>query len=392
MFPPGAIGPNQMIYPAPRNPRPITPLRRITRKSQATRMRDTVPTSDDKPIKITLDDLQNVATPEATNVEASSPAPGQRNYGSINTVGEDLAATAQDRGSILLQGWFYLGAAGVIGALVGWGICEPAFVDGRAHRWGNTWLVPMIVAFLCVAFGVAESVVERSLNKALQRAALAFPLGIIFGFILLVVADVIFAIGLSVSAEAGVTSERSPAFWIVRAIAWAAFGVAGGAVYGIVGLSGKKAGYGILGGVIGAALGGVLFDPIAMATHGGAASRAIGFALTGMATGIGVGLVESALKDRWLYVTAGPLAGKQFILYKPRTMIGSDQKCDIYLFKDSNILKEHAIVEIAGSRIMLLAIGDTYVNGQPVRQQVLMSGGVMQIGRYAFRYQERQRN
>jgi hypothetical protein len=170
------------------------------------------------------------------------------------------------------------------------------------------------------------------------------------------------------------------------------FGAAGGVVYGIIGQSSKKTMYGALGGVIGAGLGGVLFDPIALLTKIGGPSRAIGFALVGLALGVGVGLVESALKDRWLYVTAGPLAGKQFILYKPRTKIGSDQKCDIYLFKDSNVLKEHAIVEIAGSRIMLLAIGDTYVNGQPVRQQVLMSGGVVQIGRYAFRYQERQRN
>ena len=169
-------------------------------------------------------------------------------------------------------------------------------------------------------------------------------------------------------------------------------GVAAGATYGIVGMSAKKAYYGILGGVIGAGLGGMLFDPIALATKGGAPSRGVGFALLGLATGVAMGLVESALKDRWLYVTAGPLAGKQFILYKPRTIVGSDQKCDIYLFKDSNIAKEHAIVELAGSRIMLRAIGDTYVNGQPVRQQVLMTGAVVQIGRYAFRYQERQRN
>jgi hypothetical protein len=41
---------------------------------------------------------------------------------------------------------------------------------------------------------------------------------------------------------------------------------------------------------------------------------------------------------------------------------------------------------------MLRAIGETYLNGQPVRQQVLMPGVILQIGRYAFRYQERQRN
>jgi pSer/pThr/pTyr-binding forkhead associated (FHA) protein len=72
--------------------------------------------------------------------------------------------------------------------------------------------------------------------------------------------------------------------------------------------------------------------------------------------------------------------------------VGSDQKCDIYLFKDNNIAKEHAIIELAGSRIMLRAIGETYMNGQPVRQQVLMPGVILQIGRYAFRYQERHRH
>ena len=60
-----------------------------------------------------------------------------------------------------------------------------------------------------------------------------------------------------------------------------------------------------------------LFDPISMATH--TSKRQPGrWICSGrrLATGIGMGLVESALKDRWLYVVSGPLAGKQFILYK----------------------------------------------------------------------------
>jgi hypothetical protein len=217
-------------------------------------------------------------------------------------------------------------------------------------------------------------------------------LGAILGLVISLFAGLVFLITTGIVGGMGVQTARNPGFWIARAVAWMVLGVAAGATYGIIGMSGKKASYGILGGVIGAGLGGLLFDPIALATKGGAASRGVGFSLLGLATGVAIGLVESALKDRWLYVTAGPLAGKQFILYKPRTIVGSDQKCDIYLFKDSNIAKEHAIVDLAGSRIMLRAIGETYVNGQPVRQQVLMSGAVVQIGRYAFRYQERQRN
>jgi hypothetical protein len=355
------------------------------------RARGKVPSNDNEPIKITLEDLQGISIGE-NQEEAPAEAAGERKYGSIKTVGEDPSIATPERGSILLQGWFYLGLAGLLGALAGWGICEPAFVDGAgAHRWGNTWIIPVMVSMLCLAFGIAESVVERSTGKAAQRAALSLPLGIVFGFIVSVIANVVFAVGVSISVQAGATTERNPALWIARSVAWLVFGVAAGAVYGLVGWSPKKAGYGILGGVIGAGLGGLLFDPIALATKGGAASRAIGFGLTGMATGIGIGLIESALKDRWLYVTTGPLAGKQFILYKPLTVIGSDQQSDIYLFKDSSVLPRHAVLEMKGARLHLTAIGQVYVSGVPVQKHVLQSGSPLQIGRYGFRYQEKQR-
>ena len=352
------------------------------------------PENNDKTIKITLDDLANVAAPE---LDALAPAPqggSAKSYGSINEPADPATQVAEEKGSILLQAWFYLGLAGLLGALIGWGVCEPWFVDSPAggHFWADFLMIPAIVALLCLGFGMAESIVERSAKKALIRAAICLPLGAVLGVVFEFIANIIYSIGISICVEMGAQTNHNPALWVARGIAWMVFGAAGGVVYGTAGMSGKKVLYGVLGGVLGAGLGGILFDPIAIATHGGAVSRAVGFALVGMATGIAVGLVESALKDRWLYVTAGPLAGKQFILYKPRTVMGSDQSCDIYLFKDTNILKEHAIVELAGSRIMLRAIGQTYVSGQPVRQQVLMSGAVLQIGRYSFRYQERQRN
>jgi hypothetical protein len=354
------------------------------------------PENKDKSIKITLDDLANVSLPDAGALApVAQGAGGAKVYGSISETSDPQTQIAEEKGNFLLQGWFYLGAAGLLGAVIGWGICEPRFVDSGqqgSSRWGNWLLLPAIVALLCTGFGIAESIVERSPKKALIRGAICLPLGIVLGFVFDFLAEIVYAIGMSICAELGAQTVRNPSFWIARGIAWMVFGLAAGIVYGIAGMSSKKMLYGMLGGAIGAGLGGIVFNPIAMLTHGGAASRAVGFGLLGLATGVAVGLVESALKDRWLYVTAGPLAGKQFILYKPRTIVGSDQKCDIYLFKDNNIAKEHAIIDLAGSRIMLRAIGETYVNGQPVRQQVLMSGAVVQIGRYAFRYQERQRN
>jgi hypothetical protein len=351
-------------------------------------------TSNNKePLRITSDDLANVVVPEEIPIATpGQPAAGTKSYGSITDAAEKAPAVAEERGSFLLQGWFYLGVAGLLGALFAWGVCEPSFVDGGGHRWGNILMLPAIVTFMCVGFGLAESLVERSLQKALLRGVLALPLGIVLGFVFDFAANIIYSIGLTICAEMGVQTNRNPAVWIARGIAWAVFGAAAGTIYGIVGQSWKKAKYGIIGGLIGAGIGGMIFDPIAMATKGGSVSRAVGFALVGVATGVAMGLVESALKDRWLYVTAGPLAGKQFILYKAQTSIGSQQQSDIYLFKDSNILAQHALIGISGSRVMLKAIGPAFVGGSPVQTRLLQDGDLLQIGRYAFRYKERHRS
>lgn len=344
-------------------------------------------------IKITLEDLASVSLPDPV-IPAAAPKTaegGGKVYGSISAAAEGPTMAEETRGSILLQGWFYLGSAGFIGAFIGWAICEDAFVDGPGQHWGNVWMMPLIVTFMCLGFATAESLVERSARKALLRGLIALPLGVVFGFIFDVIANVIYRIGLRFAFEAGVQSYRNPAWWLVRGIAWMVFGVAGGVVYGIVGQSSKKAKYGILGGILGAGLGGMIFDPISFLTNGGAVSRIVGFLLVGMATGIAMGLVESALKDRWLYVTAGPLAGKQFILYKSNTVIGSRQESDIYLFKDQTVLPQHATIEINGSRVQMRASGNVYVSGQPTVARVLQDGDLIQIGRYSFRYKERQR-
>ncbi|HEY2352022.1 MAG TPA: FHA domain-containing protein [Candidatus Acidoferrum sp.] len=353
------------------------------------------PDNRNQPIKITLDDLANIQTaPAAPPVPMAEAGTAQaRVYGKVGDSVETETQTAEEKGSIFLQAWFYLGLAGLLGAFLGWAICEHSFVDGFTvgRHWGNFVLIPAVITLECVGFAVAESIVERSARKALIRGLLALPLGIVLAWAFDAGAEIIFRLGINIIASAGVVSWHNPSFWVVRGLAWVVIGAAGGVVYGIVGQSSKQIAYGALGGALGAMVGGLLFDPIAILTHGGATSRAVGFSLLGMATGIAIGLVESALKDRWLYVTAGPLAGKQFILYKPRTVIGSDQHSDIYLFKDSNIQPQHAVIEIAGARVQIRAMGNVFVAGVPTKLHVLQSGNPLQIGRYAFRYQERQR-
>jgi len=348
--------------------------------------------SDREAIKITLEDLANVAVPESQAAPIRTDGSGVRSYGTVTEAVEQGPILPEEQGSLLLQGWFYLGIAGILGALAAWAIAEPGFIDNsRGRSWGNIVIIPLIIALMSFGFAIAESTVERSMKKAALRGILSLPLGIVLGFVFSFIAEIIYAIGIRICFQAGAQAQNNPAFWIARGIAWMVFGAAGGLVYGIVGQSSKKGTYGVLGGIIGAGVGGLVFNPIAMLTHGGAVSRAVGFSLVGVATGVGMGLVESALKDRWLYVTAGPLAGKQFILYKNRTTIGSRQESDIYLFKDPNILPEHAVIEISGVRVQVRANGNVLFAGHPIQTRVLQDGDLLQVGRYSFRYKEKHR-
>jgi hypothetical protein len=254
-------------------------------------------------------------------------------------------------------------------------------------------MLPAFAMLVALAFAIAESVVEHSWRKAASRAVVAIVLGVVLGFIFDAIAQVVYRTGLQSLYDRGSPLNSSnPLHWIVRAIAWSVFGATGGIVYGIAGQSVKKSLYGVIGGVVGAAIGGLAFDPISNFTRvGGAPSRCIGLMIMGACTGVAIGLVESALKDRWLYVSGGPLAGKQFILYKPQTSIGRDQSNDIYLFKDLAVQPQHAIIELRAGRAVLIATAPTFVAGQPVSQRTLRSGDVIQIGRYSFNYQEKQR-
>jgi hypothetical protein len=362
-----------------------------------------MPNTDDKPaLKITLDDLAKVELRGETPSGAMVPmAAGDRQYGTIAPAGAEPASTTTEKSSIFLQGWFYLGIAGLLGAVLGWAIIEPFIHDGMARNWSNILpiliVVPSVLIFMCLGLSIAESIVERSLRKALLRGALSLPLGLVFAIVFMIAGSLVFQIGKELCAAAGIDTRsieayRNPAFWIARGLAWMVFASAAGIVYGLVDRSVKKGRYGVIGAVIGGGIGGVLFDPISMVTHSAGPSRGIGFGLIGLAAGVAIGIVESALKDRWLYVAAGPLAGKQFILYKPITTIGSSQKSDIYLFKDNSILPQHGVIELRGAQTFLRSDGPIFVSGQPVRMRALESGDLIQVGRYAFHFRERHRS
>ena len=180
-----------------------------------------------------------------------APSSGAKVYGTINETAEQFVSVPTERGSILLQGWFYLGLAGMLGAMAGWAIAEPGFADGpgaqshllgqyRHHSADRHSDVHRVRHFREYGRTVgAQGASARSPGRchweffwALSSTSWRRPS---------------MQIGCGSAYEAGAANRSQPGFWIVRGLAWMVFGAAGGVIYGIVGQSSKKGTYGVHG-------------------------------------------------------------------------------------------------------------------------------------------------
>lgn len=176
------------------------------------------------------------------------------------------------------------------------------------------------------------------------------------------------------------------------------FGLLGLAVGGGVGLrmSSKKAVNGLIGGGIGGAISGVLalelMDPFSTSGGGSGTGEIIfAFTLTGAAIGFGMGLVDRMRRDAWLLMSAGPMAGKEFILYKPDTGIGSDYRSDIVIVKDRSVHADHLRLRRDANGTVLTAVSGApvAVNGTQVDNHRLQSGDKIAVGASTIDYLER---
>src|SRR4051794_28316744 len=83
-------------------------------------------------------------------------------------------------------------------------------------------------------------------------------------------------------------------------------------------------------GAIGGAIAGVTFEALREAAwfSTDAPLRAIGLVITGAGVGLGVGVVRRMRREAWLTIVGGPMRGKEIILTKRLTTIGSSHRAD----------------------------------------------------------------
>jgi hypothetical protein len=307
---------------------------------------------------------------------------------------------------IIYSSWFYLSIASGLGGLLGWALLEPFFQEGPGAKDGsfpiaNILLFPVVAAAIGLFLGAGEGIMCRNLSRASLCGVVGLGVGFGGGLISIFVGGFIMMIisGIAIQFWANPRPNAMPGgfalviFMMGRAAAWAVAAIPAGLGQGLALREKRIILNGIVGGVIGGLLGGILFDPISLLFQGterATVSRGIGLTIIGLSVGLFVGLVEGWTKTAWLLMRAGPLAGKQFVLFRDTTTLGSSPKAEVYLFKDEAIEPRHALIYNRGGRFEIEDCNTrdgTYVNGVPIRRQPLNHGDQVVLGKTVLEFQ-----
>jgi hypothetical protein len=276
-------------------------------------------------------------------------------------------------------------------------------LEARTHAAGLL-LFGLTGGLIGLAIGAVDGAVCRLPRRALIAGGVGLVVGFLGGFVSGILANIIYAPLTRLAFEQSAPGSGSLTTFgfmlqlLGRSLAWALAGITMGLGQGIALRSKRLLIYGLAGGLIGGLLGGLLFDPIDLLLLGsdrtsGHWSRFIGFSVVGAGVGAMIGLVELLARDAWLRMTQGPLAGKEFLVFKDTMKIGSSPKSDIYLFNDTEVAGHHATLRAVGDECEIdsaESFATTLLNGRPVRRSRLRHGDEITIGRTVFLFQKRQ--
>jgi len=354
---------------------------------------------DDDLLVIEPEDLEGVEPlPSVPTSYPAAPPLSSPPFGPA--VGPALKSTL---GLTQFAGWslIHLALAGAAGGFLAWAFSEPFTNDLEG---GGPLLIVLLSmtafgAFLGgmigAALGSVEGITGRVVEKALRGAGLGLLIGGAGGAVGGLIGQVLYGALGGGGERYGLMMQV-----VVRGLAWALVGAGVGLGQGAMTATSRKLINGLIGGAIGGLVGGLLFDPISLVLslittgagpHGGWLSRMVAMTVMGACTGVAIGLVEELRKEAWLIIVQGPLVGKQFILYRSPTVIGSSPKADICLLKDPAIRPQHLVLQQAGEGHLLLASPEAMVavNGRPVTRQRLRSGDVIGLGQTVLEYRLR---
>ena len=264
-------------------------------------------------------------------------------------------------------------------------------------------LFPLVAGLVGLFIGAADGIVCRLPRRALLSGAVGLLVGFIGGFVSTMLAGLIYvplnklAMNQGGDTASGLTTFGFFVQIVGRGLAWMMAGMAMGLGQGIALRSKRLLLYGLLGGVVGGLLGGLVFDPIDLLLLGtdkpsAHLSRLAGLILIGATVGAMIGVVELLARDAWLRMTQGPLAGKEFLIFKDVLKVGSSPRSDIYLFNDPAVAEHHATIRALGEECEIenhQRDQPVLLNSRPVQTSRLRHGDQITVGRTVFVFQKK---
>lgn len=243
-------------------------------------------------------------------------------------------------------------------------------------RTGTALWSAVIALFVGLFLGIGEGVYYGSKEKAVKYALIGAGVSLAIGFISGYLAQWMYSEMLTDDPE-----EFTAAF--VRGLGWAIMGLGIGTSVGLIKPEKKRMLFCALGGLVGAFVGGFLFNYVCDIIPNDVVARGTAIVIMGILIGVGVGLLEQFAKAAWLKVIRGEFEGKEYLVFAGTTSIGNNGKNTIVLFKDKLVGPHHCDIKLEGSKYVLTDCGTpmgTIVNGQKTTRHVLKQGDAIAIG------------
>lgn len=349
-------------------------------------------------IKINLEDLNDPKIDEIIQVERSL------NFQSSGEFVEDVKTPFY-----MIPAFYYAVATCIVSFAV-WSISEQYYSDEEDTGipfLSDYLLFGPVAGVISMTLGITYGAANRNLMQSLTLGISGLGIGLAITLITTFIAEILFGVTTAIAismARDTLTPENTEikglTFFVLmcgRGLAWSVVSCGAGLSLGILLKSKKMILNGLAGGIVGGALGGILFDPVGRFISGnmedGTLSRAVGIIAVGTLTGLFVGIFESINKESWLLMLKGPLAGKQFVIFKSPIFLGSAPKCEIYLFKDPDIEPKHVRITTTGKKYLMEDLNSdqgTFVNGRKLTSKyVLQPEDVITLGETILKYQEK---
>lgn len=234
----------------------------------------------------------------------------------------------------------------------------------------------LIALFIGLFLGLGEGIYYGSKENAIKYALIGAGISIVVGAVSGYLAQWMYA-----SMLTDYSSDFTKA--LVRGLGWAIMGIGIGLSVGLIKPEQKRIIFCSLGGVIGAFIGGFLFNYVCDIIPNDIVARGFAIVIMGLLIGVGVGVLEQFAKAAWLKVIRGEFEGKEYLVFEGTTSIGNSGKNTIVLFKDKLVAPNHCDIVQEGSKYVLVDKGSpmgTVVNGMRVTRHVLKQGDAVAIG------------